>query len=152
SAILTQLWTGHAPLNAHLFRIKRSESLACPHCQGLTVETVQHFLLECSHYNRKQFTHLTRVLKRKAESIPHLLSAPDALKHLTRYIEATKRFHAPKGTPLNQRQGLCPLLPSVLGQFQGFWGLVGFHLWKSRSSSGALSRFFRGSHVSFSGL
>ncbi|KNZ79416.1 hypothetical protein J132_10226 [Termitomyces sp. J132] len=32
SAILTQLWTGHAPLNAHLFRIKHLESPACPHC------------------------------------------------------------------------------------------------------------------------
>ncbi|KNZ79077.1 hypothetical protein J132_04777 [Termitomyces sp. J132] len=66
---------------------------------------MQHFLLECPHYDRKQFTHLTRALKRKAESIPHLLSAPDALKHLTRYIEATKRFHAPKGTPSTHTTG-----------------------------------------------
>ncbi|KNZ72341.1 hypothetical protein J132_03867, partial [Termitomyces sp. J132] len=50
SAILMQLRTGHTPLNAHLFRIKHSESPACLHCQGLTVETVQHFLLECPHY------------------------------------------------------------------------------------------------------
>ncbi|KAF5372678.1 hypothetical protein D9615_009837 [Tricholomella constricta] len=42
SATIAQLRTGHSPLNQHLFRIHRSESPSCPHCQGITPETVRH--------------------------------------------------------------------------------------------------------------
>ncbi|KNZ81323.1 hypothetical protein J132_02013 [Termitomyces sp. J132] len=92
SAILMQLHTGHTPLNAHLFRIKCLETPVCSHCWGLIVESMQHFLLKCPHYDYKWFAHLTCILRREAESIPHLLSAPNALKHLTKYIDMTKRF------------------------------------------------------------
>ena len=92
SAILTQLRLGHLPLNQYLFRIWKAESPSCPYCQGITVESVCHYLLECPQYRYKRFLHLTRPLKRKAESLPFLLAAPEALTHLFRYIEATKRF------------------------------------------------------------
>ncbi|KAF5384346.1 hypothetical protein D9615_003173 [Tricholomella constricta] len=92
SALIAQLRTGHSPLNQHLFRIHRSETPTCPHCQGITPETVRHFLLACPHYQHERHHHLRRNLKRKAESMSHLLSSPDALKHLLRFTHATKRF------------------------------------------------------------
>lgn len=92
SAIVAQLRTNHSSLNQHLFRIHCSETPSCPHCGGLTVETVRHYLLECPHYQFERHCHFRRKLKRKAESLSHILSSPDALLHLIRYIHATKRF------------------------------------------------------------
>ncbi|EJD33431.1 hypothetical protein AURDEDRAFT_46805, partial [Auricularia subglabra TFB-10046 SS5] len=43
---VTQLRTGHAPLNGHLNRINRSDSAACPSCNHRR-ETVRHFVLDC---------------------------------------------------------------------------------------------------------
>jgi ribonuclease HI len=91
SAILTQLRTGHSPLNLHLFRIHRSETPSCPHCQGITVETVKHYLLQCPHYQHKRHI-LRRKLKRSADSLPFLLSNRAAIKPLIIYIRSTKRF------------------------------------------------------------
>ncbi|KLO10469.1 hypothetical protein SCHPADRAFT_794770, partial [Schizopora paradoxa] len=45
-SILVQLRTGHIGLNGHLFRIGKSISSDCPHCEGVT-ETVAHFLMAC---------------------------------------------------------------------------------------------------------
>ncbi|KNZ77677.1 hypothetical protein J132_04496 [Termitomyces sp. J132] len=92
SALLTQLRMGHLPLNHHLFHIRRSESPTCPYCQGITVETVAHFLFQCPQYKHERHIHLVRPLKCKAESISLLLSSPAALKHLFRFAEATKQF------------------------------------------------------------
>jgi ribonuclease HI len=91
SAIIAQLRTGHSPLNQHLFRIHRSETPSCPHCLGLTVETVRHYLLQCPHYQHERHT-LRRKLKRAADSISYLLSNPAATKPLLNFIRATKRF------------------------------------------------------------
>ncbi|KAF8065221.1 hypothetical protein FPV67DRAFT_1418969, partial [Lyophyllum atratum] len=92
SAFIAQLRTGHSPLNQHLFRIHRSETPSCPHCQGLTVETVRHYLIVCPHYQNERHRHLRQKLQRKAESLSFLLTSPDALKHVIRFIHATKRF------------------------------------------------------------
>ncbi|KNZ72221.1 hypothetical protein J132_04223, partial [Termitomyces sp. J132] len=92
SAICTQLWTGHSPLNQHLFHIKCMESLVCPNCSSLVVEMVRHFVLECPQYHHKYHAHFTYPFKHKAELLTHILSHPDPLKHLFRYINATKCF------------------------------------------------------------
>jgi ribonuclease HI len=91
SAILTQLRTGHSPLNQHLFRIHRSETPSCPHCQGITVETVKHYLIQCPHYQHERHI-LRRKLKRSADSLPFLLSNRAAITPLAIYIRSTKRF------------------------------------------------------------
>lgn len=91
SAIIAQLRTGHSPLNQHLFRIRRSESPVCPHCLGVTVESVHHFLFVCPHYQHERHI-LRRRLKRKAESISFLLSNASAVEPLLSFIHATKRF------------------------------------------------------------
>lgn len=50
AAVITQLRIGHAPLNGHLFCIRRAISPYCPHCGPGTIETVRHFLIECRYY------------------------------------------------------------------------------------------------------
>ncbi|KNZ80706.1 hypothetical protein J132_04795 [Termitomyces sp. J132] len=92
SAMLMQFRMGHLPLNLHLFRIRRAESPVCPHCRGLMVELVRHFILKCPQYCYERHIHLVWPLKRRAESLTYLFSTPNAIKHLLRYTEATKRF------------------------------------------------------------
>lgn len=87
SAILTQLRTGHSPLNHHLFRIRCAESPVCSHCPGLVVETVRHFLLQCPRYQQER-----RKLKRAANLMTFLLSNPKAVNPLMAFIIAFKRF------------------------------------------------------------
>jgi ribonuclease HI len=91
ASLFTQLRTGHIGLNRHLFRIRKVESPVCPHCRGLTVETVKHVLLDCPFYIRER--HILQLkLWRNAASIPFLLSSPDAVKHLLTFIHSTGRF------------------------------------------------------------
>jgi hypothetical protein len=91
ASLFTQLRTGHIGLNRHLFRIRKVESPVCPHCRGLTVETVKHVLLDCPFYLRER--HILQLkLRRNATSIPFLLSSPVAVKHLLTFIHSTGRF------------------------------------------------------------
>ncbi|KNZ72747.1 hypothetical protein J132_01951 [Termitomyces sp. J132] len=93
STILTQLCTGHLPLNQHLFHICRAESPMCPHCLGLTVEMIIHFMFACLQYRYERHVHLLQPLKCRAESLSFILNSPSALTHLFRYIDAMKCFH-----------------------------------------------------------
>ena len=67
SVTLTQLHTGHSPLNQHLFHIHRSETPSFPHCLGITIETVQHFLIQCPHYQHERHI-LHHKLRKSADS------------------------------------------------------------------------------------
>ncbi|KNZ78365.1 hypothetical protein J132_01018 [Termitomyces sp. J132] len=87
-----QLCTGHIALNQYLFHIKWSETLVCPNCLGLMVETIHHFLFECLHYQQEQHVHLRIKLHCKAESLQHLLATANALKYLFRFICSTQHF------------------------------------------------------------
>ena len=91
SSLLTQLRTGHIALNQHLFRLRKSESPSCPYCQGITVESVKHYLLDCPKYNAERHT-LQGKLRRNSSSLSFLLSSPVAVKPLLKYIHATGRF------------------------------------------------------------
>ena len=91
ASLIAQLHTGHIPLNHHLFRICRSETPTCPHCEGLMVETVRYYLFECPHYQHEHHA-LRQKLKRNADSLSFLLSKPEATKPLLGYIHATKHF------------------------------------------------------------
>jgi ribonuclease HI len=91
ASILMQLCTGHIGLNQHLFRIKKAESPSCPHCRGITVETVKHFLLDCPFYRRERHELQTK-LRRNASSLSFLLSSPAATKPLLKYVHSTGRF------------------------------------------------------------
>lgn len=91
ASLLMQLHTGHIGLNHHLFHIHRVKSPVCPHCWGITVETVKHVLLDCPFYLHKQ--HILQLkLQRNASSIPFLLSSPTVVKHLLTFIHSTGHF------------------------------------------------------------
>ncbi|KAJ3709966.1 hypothetical protein C8R42DRAFT_597923, partial [Lentinula raphanica] len=51
---LTQLQTGHIPLQKHLNHIGKAESPICPCCRNNN-ETVRHYLLECpAHWRARE--------------------------------------------------------------------------------------------------
>ena len=54
ASLLFQLRSGHIGLNQHLFRIRKSDTPVCPNCQGITVESVKHFLINCPFYRRER--------------------------------------------------------------------------------------------------
>ena len=91
ASIIMQLRTGHIGLNQHLFRIKKAESPSCPHCKGITVETIKHFLLDCPSYRRERHE-LRSKLRRNASSLSFLLSSPVAVKPLLKFVHSTGRF------------------------------------------------------------
>lgn len=91
ASILTQLRTGHAPLNKHLHRLKCAESPMCPNCEK-EVETVAHYLILCPALECHRWE-LQSHLNQDAKSLAVLLNRPDAMKPLFRYIHRTGRFH-----------------------------------------------------------
>jgi hypothetical protein len=90
TGLLMTLRSQHIPLNRHLHRINKTENPHCPHCPD-TEETVHHYLLECPHYQRQRHT-LQNELGRDASSIPFLLTSTEAIAHLVKYVNDTKRL------------------------------------------------------------
>lgn len=90
-SILTQIRTGHVPLNAHLHRIQRADSPECPCCKRHP-ETVFHYLIECPSH-RAPRSRLRRKIGYSKFNIATLLTDRATLKHLFRYINDTKCFH-----------------------------------------------------------
>ena len=90
TSVLTQLRTGHAPLNQHLHRIKHSDSPYCRHCPAM-IEDVPHLLLFCDRYTAQRHR-LALILKRKAHELPYLLSNPKAIRHTLNFLHDTGRF------------------------------------------------------------
>ncbi|KZP08133.1 hypothetical protein FIBSPDRAFT_761911, partial [Athelia psychrophila] len=91
AVIIAQFRTNHVPLNQTLFRIGHVESPACPHCGGITVETIRHYIIDCPHYALAQHN-LQRDLGRKAGEIPFLLGDKLGVEKFLRYVGATNRF------------------------------------------------------------
>ena len=91
ASLLFQLRSGHIGLNHHLFHIRKSEMPSCPLCQGITVETVKHFLLDCPHYSRERHE-LRLKLRRNAGSLSFLLNSPVAVLPLLKFVHSTGRF------------------------------------------------------------
>ncbi|KZT73479.1 hypothetical protein DAEQUDRAFT_661817, partial [Daedalea quercina L-15889] len=71
-------------------RLIISGQARCPTCRTHR-ETVRHFLLECPEY-KPQRDWLRREIGSKAHSLRHLLSQPDTVRTLFRFIHATGRF------------------------------------------------------------
>jgi ribonuclease HI len=95
TAILTQLRTGHLPLNAHLHRIGKAESPECEAC-GYRQETVLHFLALCPAYEEFRGP-LKRKLRGRATELRSLIANPNVFPLLLRFIAATKRFERTYG-------------------------------------------------------
>ena len=91
ASLLFQLRSGHIALNHHLFCIHKSKTPSCPFFQGITVETVKHFLLDCPHYRRERHE-LQLKLQQNAGSLSFLLSSPVAVLPLLKFMHSTGRF------------------------------------------------------------
>ncbi|KZP07935.1 hypothetical protein FIBSPDRAFT_762171, partial [Athelia psychrophila] len=90
-SIITQFRTNHVPLNQTLFRIGRVESPACPHCGGITIETIHQFILDCPHHEHACHM-LCRKLGRKAGEIPFLLGDSTGIKEFLSFVHTTKHL------------------------------------------------------------
>jgi ribonuclease HI len=91
SSLLVQLRTGHGPLNAHLARIKSTDSPLCPRCHKER-ETAKHVLLHCPHYSEARHILRTKA-KYSALFMRRLLSEPKTISHTMKFLKSTHRFH-----------------------------------------------------------
>jgi hypothetical protein len=90
AAMLTQLQTGHIPLQAYLHRIQVTNSATCLGCKR-EHETVMHFLMQCPSWAAQRRLLVTEAGP-AARSIGKLLNQKAMLPHLFRYIDRTGRF------------------------------------------------------------
>jgi hypothetical protein len=102
ASILFQLQSIHISLNQHLFCIRKSETPPCPHCQGITVESVKHFLLECPQYVRERHELQTK-LQHNSNSLSFLLSSPVAVLPLLKCVHATGQFKSFCGKDISEK-------------------------------------------------
>lgn len=91
SSIITQFRMNHAPLNLTLFCIGHAESPACPHCGGITVESLHDFILDCPHHALTRHK-LHRKLGRILGEILFLLGNRTGVKEFLNYVHSTRRF------------------------------------------------------------
>ncbi|KAF9020340.1 hypothetical protein BDZ89DRAFT_958487, partial [Hymenopellis radicata] len=91
---VTQLRTGHAPLNAHFHRIGKAESSECPAFRHHK-EDVAHDLLQCPAYHNYR-ERLRRGLQRthRGLHLSHILTEPKSIPHLIQYVADAQRFAA----------------------------------------------------------
>ena len=90
ASLLFQLRVGHVPLNAYLYKIKKSNTPICMNCHQHN-ETVIHYILHCTKFMEARKT-MFHEAGRDARNIGKLLSMADLLPHLFWYIKVTGRF------------------------------------------------------------
>ena len=95
TSIYIQLRTHHIPLNQHLYRIGKSNTLECPNCPGQE-ETVHHFMFVCPQYARERHI-FANTLRHKATSISHILTEDEANRPLISYVNSTGRLKSTYG-------------------------------------------------------
>lgn len=91
---ISQLITGHIPLNAYLERIRRVDSARCPAC-GHPKENVQHYILECPSYRHERWAMLKHCEGRDPK-IQDILNNSKKVVPLANYIQATGLFEQGK--------------------------------------------------------
>jgi len=90
ASLLIQLRTGHVPLQVHLSRISKMDSLVCQMCHEAD-KTVSHFLTACVAFSIQR-GHMERHLWRATKSVSTLLTNLKAFPYLFRYIIDMRRF------------------------------------------------------------
>jgi len=94
-----QFHVGHVALNFYLHRIKKAKSPRCQQC-GASCETVHHYLFECQAWKQERWM-LGKALRRKATSLQHILSSPEGVEELLRYVGWTECLKAMLGAKLS---------------------------------------------------
>jgi hypothetical protein len=111
TSLLTQLRTGHIPLNSYLFRIKKSGTRRCELCWGigqLTItETVVHFLFECQAYTAERYD-MDRALGRYSRDLRSILTSLGRIKELLKFVGRMARFKNTLGDSIGDVSHLEP--------------------------------------------
>ena len=94
-SILTQLRTGHAPLNKFLHRIGKSDTEMCPYCNKAP-ETVKHFLIDCTEWGTLRID-LERIDSRKSKETRHLVGNEIFIKETLKFVDRTGRWRKSHG-------------------------------------------------------
>ena len=105
TSLITQLRTGHAPLNKRLHRIKKANSPLCKSCL-LAEESTHHYLLECRAHSHARVA-MSRKLGRKATSMKHLLNSAVgvcAVLKIAAEIQIIIRWCLPTSSWLNTQE------------------------------------------------
>jgi len=92
TSIITQLITGHAPLNKHLHHIGKADSATCPCCHEHE-ETIIHFLLHCPvHWQARAL--MMAEISDNEQNLAGLFATHENRKQLLNFISKTTRFRA----------------------------------------------------------
>lgn len=89
-AAMTQLRSGHAPLNHHLFKYQQHHDPACECDTG--VETVDHFLFICPRYTTQRSELIKKLKKLKINISTTCLANTRAFKAIAEYCNITWRL------------------------------------------------------------
>jgi ribonuclease HI len=92
TSIITQLITGHSPLNKHLHRVGKADTPICPSCHEHE-ETVLHFILHCPAHQAIRRLMLDQV-PYDDQNLAGLLSTHSNRKHLLNFVARTTRFRS----------------------------------------------------------
>ena len=83
SSIYIQLRTGKIGLNKFLFDINRSDTKYCQRCNGTSIQTVQHVLLQCPGLAEQRRTWLTTL---RNSDLRKLLTDPLTARKVTNFM------------------------------------------------------------------
>ncbi|KAI0308856.1 hypothetical protein OF83DRAFT_1033724, partial [Amylostereum chailletii] len=95
TSILTQLRTGHAPLQSHLHSIGKAEHPNCLLC-ATGREDVRHYIMRCPKFHEAR-RRLRRRIGRAADHLEELLTNGAHMDNLFQFINETKRFRTTYG-------------------------------------------------------
>jgi RNase H len=92
ASILTQLRTGHIPLNKHLYTIHKANTPHCPQdsCYNAT-EDIYHYLFTCPSYIHARY-HLMRTTGKDNFTLASLLANEEMIPLTLTYLNKTGRF------------------------------------------------------------
>ena len=92
TSIVTQLITGHAPLNKHLHRIGKADLPVCPSCHEHE-ETIPHFILHCPAHQAIRRLMMDQVPDEE-RNLTGLFATHSNRKHLLNFVARTTRFRS----------------------------------------------------------
>ena len=67
--IIYRLRIGHVGLASYWYRVGRVDSALCKYCGGQAEETVQHYILECTAYNKQRACLLAKLKKQNINNV-----------------------------------------------------------------------------------
>jgi ribonuclease HI len=96
ASLMTQLRSGHIPLNGYLHKIGKSETEICQNCLDdnndvRRKETVSHYIFECEAFreDRKQ---LIKKITRRRFNLKDIMADTDRMRALATFINKTERL------------------------------------------------------------